>query len=93
MDTAIKFIKEEKDVISKEIASKLCDILKMPENKREYEMVLLQPKIDLCNGLEKLIEFCSAKPNYKNCPICSTKMKGVELIHYKCEKCNEYFTN
>lgn len=27
------------------------------------------------------------------CPICSEEMKGVELIHYKCKKCNEYFTN
>lgn len=27
------------------------------------------------------------------CPVCLEKMKGIELIHYKCKKCNEYFTN
>lgn len=28
-----------------------------------------------------------------NCPICSSEMKGFELTHYHCKKCNEYFTN
>ena len=27
------------------------------------------------------------------CPICLEEMKGIELTHYKCKKCNEYFTN
>ena len=27
------------------------------------------------------------------CPLCGEKMKGIELTHYKCKKCNEYFTN
>jgi hypothetical protein len=27
------------------------------------------------------------------CPICSEEMKGIELTHYKCKHCNEYFTN
>jgi len=27
------------------------------------------------------------------CPLCSTKMHSVTLTHYKCKKCNQYFTN
>ena len=27
------------------------------------------------------------------CPLCGEEMKGIELTHYKCKKCNEYFTN
>ena len=26
------------------------------------------------------------------CPLCGKKMKGIEVTHYKCKKCNEYFT-
>ncbi len=28
-----------------------------------------------------------------NCPVCTEEMKGIELTHYKCKHCNEYFTN
>jgi transposase-like protein len=28
-----------------------------------------------------------------NCPFCSNEMKGIKLTHYKCKKCNEYFTD
>lgn len=28
-----------------------------------------------------------------NCPLCGEEMKGIELMHYKCKKCNKYFTN
>ena len=28
-----------------------------------------------------------------NCPFCNTKMKGIQLTHYKCKNCNEYFTD
>lgn len=27
------------------------------------------------------------------CPFCGEIMCGIELTHYKCKKCNEYFTN
>ena len=27
------------------------------------------------------------------CPICTEEMKGIELTHYKCKTCKEYFTN
>jgi hypothetical protein len=27
------------------------------------------------------------------CPFCAKEMQGFELMHYKCKKCNEYFTN
>ena len=27
------------------------------------------------------------------CPFCSTEMKGIKFIHYKCKNCNEYFTD
>lgn len=28
-----------------------------------------------------------------NCPYCGKSMKGIELTHFKCKTCNEYFTN
>ena len=27
------------------------------------------------------------------CPECSEKMRKVKLTHYKCNKCNKYYTN
>lgn len=27
------------------------------------------------------------------CPLCGEEMKGIELTHYKCKNCNEYFTD
>jgi len=48
--------------------------------------------IDLVNELvdyvDKLLDI-----KISNCPICGEEMDGIELTHYKCKKCNEYFTN
>lgn len=33
------------------------------------------------------------KPVVRNCPFCKNEMKGIKLIHYKCPKCEEYFTD
>lgn len=27
------------------------------------------------------------------CPICGNEMMGVKMVHYKCNRCDEYFTN
>lgn len=32
-------------------------------------------------------------PPVCKCPLCGEEMIGIELTHYKCKKCNEYFTN
>lgn len=47
----------------------------------------LSPLLELIDNLLYL------KKAACKCPVCSTEMKGIELTHYKCEKCNLYFTN
>ena len=62
------------------------------ENDLEYKLL-----VRLLNKAQKAVKNNAVLPLVSNlvckCPICSTKMKGIELTHYKCKKCNEYFTN
>ncbi len=37
--------------------------------------------------------FYSYLNNEAKCPFCAEEMQGFELTHYKCKKCNQYFTN
>jgi hypothetical protein len=57
------------------------DIYKATCNKETLEEILKNP-----NTLsdERLVD---------KCPICGEEMNGIVLAHYKCNKCNNYFTN
>lgn len=83
-----------------------CKIAQVFSDLREGKISISQAEIlisGIFDGLKSL--YCSedgrcesqceqCKSNdQKDCPICGEKMNGIVLTHYKCKKCNEYYTN
>ena len=48
---------------------------------------------EIRDDLDSVIEYSKNNILSCKCPFCSTEMNGIQLTHYKCKKCNEYFTN
>jgi transposase-like protein len=50
-------------------------------------------KLDPKEALPRIWQLYIDRDLNTKCPFCSSEMKGIEIIHYKCKNCNEYFTN
>ena len=48
---------------------------------------------EMRDDLDSVIELSKNNTVFCKCPFCSEEMTGIQLTHYKCKKCNEYFTD
>ncbi len=67
----------------------------MSKEKQLYEILRSLQRGEIGTDLAhlKILRLFAVSGSVCKCPICLEEMKGIELTHYKCKKCNEYFTN